>query len=452
MLVFVGIARFYGREQFGQFTIAHTYLTIFFLVADFGFDLLTTINVARNPERTTETLEAIFPVKLVFSASALVGMVALGILSNFSPATKLIMLILSVSILGNATASFCFAIFRGHEQLYEETKVSFYQNLFLLVSVLLVGFFGGSIFAVATVFASSRLFGAVLILIRLKRVAPAWKIRLTLSGWKQVMGNGLPFGFQLLFGTLYFQLDTLLLASWKGDNAVGVYQAAMKLVALVLIIPDVIVSAVLPVLSRYHSEGSVKWETMGGLLAKTLLYMSLPIGLTFYFYADQIIQLVYGGHEFSQASLLLRIFAFVIVIRFSAEVFALMLTTSQQQGKRMIIVIAATLMNFALNTYAIPRYGLPGAALVSLITNIAAAVSYVWAVCPSGFCGSIITVRLGWVLAFTMLLAVAVRQLRVDSVFLGIPLIVLFSAMTYIFVGYSPKERSLVFSIPKHEQ
>ncbi len=67
---------------------------------------------------------------------------------------------------------------------------------------------------------------------------------------------------------------------------------------------------------------------------------------------------------------ILRIFSFVILIRFYSETFGLMLTTSGKQKNRMYIVLAATIINVILNIAIIPEFGVIGAAYVSLLTNI----------------------------------------------------------------------------------
>ena len=63
-----------------------------------------------------------------------------------------------------------------------------------------------------------------------------------LEGWKEARKKVLVFGAHTLFGILYFQIDTILLAFWKGDQDVGIYQAVFRIIVLTLVIVDIATS------------------------------------------------------------------------------------------------------------------------------------------------------------------------------------------------------------------
>ncbi|PKL83320.1 MAG: hypothetical protein CVV24_05470, partial [Ignavibacteriae bacterium HGW-Ignavibacteriae-3] len=68
--------------------------------------------------------------------------------------------------------------------------------------------------------------------------------------------------------------------------------------------------------------------------------------------------------------------ALTLIVRFSLESYALLLTTSDRLNVRLYTVIFATLLNLSLNFFLIPAYGAFGAAIVSLVTNIFVGVVY----------------------------------------------------------------------------
>ena len=89
-----------------------------------------------------------------------------------------------------------------------------------------------------------------------------------------------------------------------------------------------------------------------------------------------VLSVAYGEGKFLEAIPVMRLFGLIVMVRYMFEVPALMLTTSHRQIQRMILVILATIFNFFLNSYAIPAYGIVGAATVSLATNFAVGVGY----------------------------------------------------------------------------
>jgi O-antigen/teichoic acid export membrane protein len=446
----VGIARIYGPEAFGQYTIAHTYLILFYILADFGFDLLLTTEIARSPDRTSELVKRFLPLKMMFAFFSIVLMALIAAISNFSPPTQLLMIVLSISIIGNSVTSFFFALFKGHEMLYEETRTSFLQNIFLLIGLFILGLLDVPLIYIALLFACSKLIGVLLIVPRTSKFVKLNTFKISLAGWSKTFRQGLPFGIHLLFGTLYFQLDTILLAYWKDDVSVGLYQAAMKLIVLILVIPDVIISALLPTLVRLHSENRERWIRLNTLLGKTLMFIGLPFSILLFVYAGEIIRLVYGSGSFIESVPILRVFAFILFVRFTSETFALILTTSQQHTTRMYIVVAVTFLNLLLNAYAIPQFGIKGAAVVSLITNTIAGILYLGVVAYKAFKPIFLfNIRQILVTGITIMMEISFIALGIHSLVIGLIIMTIIYALIVYFIGYSQEDRSLLFAFQK---
>ncbi|HEX9614325.1 MAG TPA: oligosaccharide flippase family protein, partial [Bacteroidota bacterium] len=116
MLMFVGIARFFGPEAFGQFALAHTYLTIFYILADFGIDILLVAELSHRRQETTYFIKRFFSLRIILSLGAIFGMCGIALLSGMGEGTRMLMLVLSVAIVGNSATMFVLGILKGHEQ------------------------------------------------------------------------------------------------------------------------------------------------------------------------------------------------------------------------------------------------------------------------------------------------------------------------------------------------
>jgi len=376
-LLFLGIARLYGVTVFGQFTTAHTLSTICVLIGDFGFDTLLTTHIGRTKENIGSVVSSLFSMKFVFASLATIGMFCVGLIHSFSPGTRILIFIFSFYVLFSVVLNFFFALFKGHEELEHEAIISLIMNCILLALLIVFGIFHIPIYSVAILFVGSRITGILLSYRVVRARMPLADIKFSLRDGKRYLKNISIFGIHFVFGNLYFMLDTILIAVLLGDREVGTYQAVIKIVALVLIMPDIAINTLLPVLSRLHFENREQWVHLSALLNKALFYIILPISLTLGIFADQIITILYGAGSFGTAAIILRIFSIVLFVRFSVETYALVLTTSQRQEIRMAIVVAATIVNLGLNSILIPRNGIVGAAIASLITNCLVGCAYV---------------------------------------------------------------------------
>jgi O-antigen/teichoic acid export membrane protein len=447
-LLFVAIARFYGAEAFGQFTTAHTFCTVFLLFADFGFDALLATEIARDRDHAESIASQYFSLRVLTAVAAAFALVMLPLVHAFSSPTALLIRAFSLYILFGSLNSFFFGLFRGFEELVHETRITFISNLVLLGGLLPILLFHLHLGLAALLFAASR---AVGVLLCFRAASQRFRIHFTVPfsrQWVVVRWRAVAvFGLHYVFGVLFFTLDTVLLALWRGDSDVAVYQSAFKIIVLLSVAQEVAVSATMPVLSRLHKEDAGRWRRYGSLLNKTLTLVALPFACLLFVFPDQVLGVIYGGGTFPDAVPILRIFGVILIIRFSAETFGLLLTTSQRQRDRMLIAAAALALNVALNGYAIPRYGPFGAVVVSLITNILVAGAFIR---QSGVerLRQVIEPRTLGVIAIVVLLGAGLWQVRMMPF---IPITVAVAAIyvsSAYFIGYTKEERQLLFAKP----
>lgn len=376
VFIFWIIARYYGPKIFGQFTSAQVLAANFIIIADFGLDILLTTEIARNRNNALKLFRQIFSIKSIFSVTALLLMWLVMILGSFSYETKLLIFILSFYTFFSALSNYFSALCKGFELLEYETKINLVMNLVLISLVLPLVLLKINIVIIACIFAFSRMIGFFLGILYSKKILQDVSFKFYFNGIEEIKNKIVVFGVFLIFNNLFFQLDTILLAIWKGDESVGIYQAAYKLIMLPLVIPDIIVNTLMPMLSRLNGENYALWKKIGKMMNKLLIAIVVPVSILIFVYAEQIISFIYGSENYENSIVVLRIFALVLLIRFSIETYALLLTTSNKQKIRMYTVLIATLLNFLLNYFVIPKYGVWGAASVSLVTNLFVGVIY----------------------------------------------------------------------------
>ncbi|MBI1937112.1 MAG: flippase [Ignavibacteriales bacterium] len=378
VILFWLIARYYGKEIFGQFTIAQTFASFFVLFADFGLDVLLTTELPRNLNNSNNFFNKLFSIKLILSFLSFCGMIIVSFISNFSTQVRDLLIIFSFYAVLTTLTNFLFALFRGNEKFEYEAKVSFLTNFGALFVVCIFMLIKEDIIIISIVFAFIRLMGLLVTLSYAFHIQPNISFKLNFNSSSVVIKKVLIFGLFLIFGNLYFQLDTILLSFWKGEESVGVYQSVFRLILLPLFIPDILVNSLMPTQSRLNSENFEKWKTVGFLLNKFLIIISIPLSISIFFSSEQLIHLIYGKKEYAQAIPILKIFSMIIFVRFISETHGLMLTTSNRQKKRMLVVLFATIINFVINWFVIPKFGINGAAITSLITNTFVSVLFIY--------------------------------------------------------------------------
>ncbi len=444
LLLFVGVARYYGVESFGQFTTAHTLSTLFLLAADFGFDTLLPTQLAVNRQAGIQLVRRYLSLKVLFALTATVAMVLLSFRGDFGRETALLIRIFSAYVFLGAVANFFFAVFKGFDQFHHETRISFVTSVILLLLLAALGALRVSIVLIAAAFVATRIGTVALCLRQARRIVGPEGLGFTLRGWREIVPRVVVFGLHFLFGNLFYQLDTILLSLYQGDRVVGFYQGAFKIAILALIIPDIAVTSVLPALSDLHHNNNLRWLALGKLLNKVLFLSALPISLVLFAFPAQILNAVYGAGSFAEAIPVLRVFALVVFVRFCVDGYAVMMTSADRQGERMIIVMGGTILNVALNVVVIPQYGGTGAAWVSLATNVAVGIAYIVR-SKMSFVHWNLEVRSVILLGLTAVAAGVASGYGSSPLWLSLSIVVVCYGVLLIWVGLQQSERRLLF-------
>lgn len=380
-------ARLLGTVGFGKFTFALSFTTFFLVFADFGLSIFAIREVSRLRGESSERIETLVGnsllLKAVLSVPVYAAMVGIVNLLGYPDDTKKTVYLLGLSILLESFTLLFTGVFRGLEKMeYEAISYVWEKPIIFLVGVWLLTK-GYGIVSLAMLFLGARLL-TLLIASLIYATKIQWlKFEKNRFLWKDLMVEILPFGIFLIAGTVYFQIDTIMLSVFQGDEAVGFFESAIRLGMVLMIIPEVFSEALFPAFSRLV----YLQQDLTGLYRKALKLMLLvgfPIAVGLSSLADRVICLLYGT-EYLPAVPALKLVSLMIGVRFLAYVPGVLLTSIDKQSTRMFVVAICAGVNVMTNLLVIPRWGFVGAAFDTLLTNFILLGSYIFIVWRNGF-------------------------------------------------------------------
>ncbi|MFD2566652.1 flippase [Pseudotenacibaculum haliotis] len=179
--------------------------------------------------------------------------------------------------------------------------------------------------------------------------------------------------FPMMYSAIMLYLlnwtDIFMLESMKSSTDVGIYNAAFKIASICFVFITAINIVISPKIAEYYNNADIKnmHKTIVSY-TRFITYLTLPVFLIIIFFGDYI--LGFFGAEFIQGSTALSII--VTGIFFSAlsgNVDQVLIMTRYQKvfGR---IVFGGFVLNVILNLILIPTYGINGAAIASLATNV----------------------------------------------------------------------------------
>ena len=173
----------------------------------------------------------------------------------------------------------------------------------------------------------------------------------------------------------------MLLSLFHGDAATGIYSAAYTLIFSVAAISNVINTALFPTLSRQSMLNPGALPAVYGRSLKLLMIIALPIAVGGWAVTPQLVGALLGA-QYAASAQVLRVIIWVVPFMFASEFlgYVVVIAGHEKRGARAIIISSSA--NVLGNLLLIPRFGLPAAAIMTVLTEVVLVLQYVWMLRP----------------------------------------------------------------------
>ena len=356
------VARYLGAEGFGVLSFALAFTAIFGVFTDIGLQTFMIREIARDKALAQKYLSNIAVLK-IFLVIVTFGLIALTInLLDYPEQTINVVYLMALSVIFNAFSTMFYGVFRAYERMEFEALGGVLSGALTLAGAFwaishdysVVGF--ASIYFIVSVITLGYSFGV-----------SAWKsimprVEIDLTFWKEALKQAWPFTLIALFGSIYYWIGILMLSSMKGQEAVGWYGAAYRLVLFLGIIPMVYLGSVFPVMSRYHNTSKELLEYIYKKSFKYLLILAVPIGAGTTILAQKIILSLFGIGYYPSI-IVLQIVIWWCALAYLSGIFMQLFLSLNRQSIAAMLVVSYALINVIFNLILIPRYSYTGASI-----------------------------------------------------------------------------------------
>lgn len=375
------IAKKFGSEGNGIFSIAMAVTSISILICKFGFDTAllkyTSFNEARGDRFLTKqiyllAIRYIIPLTLFISVIQFIS--SSFIAEYFFKNTNLSLYIglLSLSVLPFVLSLIHSEGLRG---LHKTLKYIFIQS----VGVFMFATIGTWVLSYFYSLRVEAIFWCYIVSVYLilfasifwwgKALSNIIETRLAKKSIKEILSNSLPMFWSNAMFVLIMWADIIMLGYYTNAEEVGIYAIAVR-IASIISLPLIVINGIsAPKFSEYHSQDNKKglafyiYQTN-----RTILLLSIPAFLISLIFAKQILAIF--GQEFiigSTALIILAIGQFFKSFCGSTD-FLLQMTGHEKIFQK--IIISAMAINIFLNYLLIPKFGIIGAAVANLTSII----------------------------------------------------------------------------------
>lgn len=361
-------ARYLGPSQFGVINYAAAIVAFVAPIAKLGLTHVIVQEIIYSPDDEGKILGSSMMMSLISSIFCIIGVIAFSIVANMNDKeTVIVCSLYSVLLIAQALE---------YVQYWFQAKLmSKYPSVVAVIVYVLISlykaillFMKKDIYWFAISNAMDHLIIGIILLI-IYRNKSNQRLKFSLKWSKKLLSQSKYFIIPSMMVTVFAQTDKIMLKFMIDDIATGIYSAASACAGMTSFIFAAIIDSMRPTIIAYKKKDSSSYEMNICRLYSVIICLALAQSLAMTFLAKPVIWILYGKKYFAAISVL-RIVVWHTTFSYIGSVRNIWILAEGKQSCLWKINFSGALANIVLNLILIPIWGIEGAAVASVITQV----------------------------------------------------------------------------------
>jgi len=241
-------------------------------------------------------------------------------LLRYNHQTIIVTRIFIVSILLQSLSISTRSVFIALEKIAYESVLAVFSRLLLLGAAVCCIVFKEDLVTIVSYFVLVQFFFLVICGSTAVYNGIVPRLQLNRELLANIIKESWPYAISIVFVTIYFNIDSVMLSKMKGEEAVGFYNAAYLLVLALVFISTSVSNSVLPNIKR-NLDGNP--DIARAVFKRSLMFLgavSITLTVILFVFARPVIHLVYGN-EYAISAVILLIIVWVVPFIFLTNFF-----------------------------------------------------------------------------------------------------------------------------------
>lgn len=368
LIVTMIMARNLGPSNYGLINYAISVVTFFVPIMQLGLNSTLVNEFVINPDDEGKIIGTSFVLSSISSIFCIIGIYGFSIIANKSEKqTTIVCLLYSTQL-----------FFYGLEMIqywFQSKLYSKYTSIVMLIAYAIV-----AIYKVYTILFLKSIYMLALaetvnyciislVLIIIYKSLNGKKIVPSLKQAKKLFSRSRYYIVSTMMVMIFNQTDKVMLKLMANDAATGYYSAGVTCATMTSFVFVAIIDSFRPTIFEAKLKSQTLFENRMTSLYTIIIYFSLLQSLAITLLAKPIIYIMYGKKYFNSINAL-RIIVWFTTFSYLGTVRNIWILAEEHQKYMWVINFSGALANVIINYILIPPFGIIGASVASLITQV----------------------------------------------------------------------------------
>lgn len=362
-------ARYLGPSNYGLINYAGAYTAFFSSFCTLGINSVIVKEFVDRPDKCGEIIGTTLGLRAVSSLLSALTIIGISLVADSGETITIIVVVLS-------SVGVLFQIFDTFNYWFQSKLQSKITAIVTLIAysitatykvILLILKKPVTYFAFAT--SVDYIFIAILLFICYKKYKND-KLSFSFQYGKELLKKSCHFILPGLMVAIYGQTDKLMLKHMISDTEIGYYATAVSLCNMWCFILSAIIDSLYPPIMESFKTDKTEFDRKNKLLYAIVFYLSVFVSALFTILGRFIVELLYG-QAYLGAVAPLRVITWYTAFSYLGMARNAWIVCMNKQKYLKYLYISAAAINVVLNLIFIPTLGATGAAIASLVAQIA---------------------------------------------------------------------------------
>lgn len=361
-------ARYLGPANYGLISYASGLVAFALPIMKLGIDAIMVYEFVQFPNESGKIIGTAIVMNFFSAIICLLGITVFVNVVNAGEKDTIIVCFLYSLIL-------IFQAFEMIQYWFQAKLLSKYSSIIMVVSYfvlslvqILILLLKLNIYIFAISYSIEYIIINILLLLIYKKINNS-SIKFSMSICKRLFSKGKYYIVSSMMVTIFAQTDKIMLKLMNNNDAVGYYSAGVTCAGMISFVFAAIIDSMRSTIFESKKISKEKFETKMIILYSIIIYGSAIVSIVICLFAPIIVNILYGK-QFDQSISVLRIIVWYTTFSYLGTIRNIWILSENKQKYLWIINLAGALLNIIINLIMIPLWGIIGAAIASLITQI----------------------------------------------------------------------------------
>ena len=371
LLVGIFVARYLGPTQYGVMNYAVSFVTLFLVIATFGFENIEIREEAKANDQKDTILGTVFVLRLLLSLVTIILISVVAYINEADTYTFGIIMVYAITVMLTP-----FEVIRNYFTSLVQNeyivKVGIFRTVLSgVIKVVLLLVHASLVWFVISLVFDAFVLAQGYCYVYKKKIGSMRSWRFDKEWACYLLRQSFPLLLSGVAATIFLQIDQIMIGNMIDKTSVGYFSVASKFVEVLLYVPTILIQTVSPLLVKERKNNLESFREKAQMFMNITVWLCVVCAI-FMALCSRYIVLWTFGMKYLASIVILQILSFKIVGVALTIVSGQLLIIEEKQKYFVLRSLSGCIVCVVLNLLVITRFGVGGVAAVAIATQLAA--------------------------------------------------------------------------------